>query len=144
MTEKKTKKTLKEMMSERPVSLRHDQTASDAATQMREAHVGGVLVTRDGKLCGIVTDRDLVVRCLADGVDPKSVHLGELCSKELVTLSPDSEVDEAISMMRDKAVRRVPVVEGEKPVGIVSIGDLALAVDRDSALAEISAAPPNR
>jgi CBS domain-containing protein len=96
-------------------------------------------------LCGIVTDRDLVVRCLAR--NPKragSQRLADICSQEIHALSPDAEVDEAIRLMRDRAIRRIPVVENESPVGIVSLGDLAIARDRRSCLGDISAAPPQR
>jgi CBS domain-containing protein len=136
--------TLNDVMTKNPVTLDEKMSAREAAQNMREMHVGNVLVTRDEALCGIVTDRDLVVRCMAEGRDAETTSLAELCSEELVTLSPDSLVGEAIKLMTDKAVRRVPVIEGEKAVGIVSLGDLALMQDRDSALGEISAANPNR
>jgi CBS domain-containing protein len=136
--------TLNDVMTKNLVTLNEKTNAREAAKKMREMHVGNVLVTRDEALCGIVTDRDLVVRCMAEGKDADKTHLADLCSEELVTLSPDSPVGEAIKLMTDKAIRRLPVTEGEKPVGIVSLGDLALMRDRDSALGEISAANPNR
>jgi CBS domain-containing protein len=136
--------TVLDVMSPKPLALTRDRTAAEAARLMRDSDVGDVLVTESGRLCGIVTDRDLVVRCIADGRDPETTTLDEICSKVLTTLSPDSELDEAIDMMRAKAVRRLPVVDGRRPVGIVSIGDLAVAFGRESLLGEISAAPPNR
>lgn len=139
-----TKPTLKQFMSTELTLLPHDVTASDAARKMRDADVGNVLVTRDGGIHGIVTDRDLVVRCLADGKDPAKISLDELCSKELVMLSPESEANEAVKLMREKAIRRIPVVEGKKPVGIVSLGDLAERLDGASALGAISSAPATR
>ena len=93
---------------------------------------------------GILTDRDIVVRAVADGLDVTATHAGDVVSRELVLLSPEDTVERAISLMREHAVRRIPVVDGDRPVGIVSIGDLALERDQESALAEISAAPPNR
>ena len=66
-----------------------------------------------------------------------------MCSEEVITLTADAEIDEAIELMRDNAVRRIPIVEGERAIGIVSLGDLALARDRRSCLGEISAAPPD-
>ena len=138
------KKTVKEFMTRSLVTLAHDDTAGDAAKRMRESDVGAILVTRDGKVRGIVTDRDLVVRCMADGERPNEVQLDQFCSKELLYLSPDAGLNEAIDMMREKAVRRIPVIEGDRPVGILSLGDLATKLDRQSALGGISAAPPNR
>ncbi|MGN6108950.1 MAG: CBS domain-containing protein [Kofleriaceae bacterium] len=114
------------------------------AAMMRDKKIGGVLVTDDkGKLCGIVTDRDLVVRAIAEGKDPATIKAGDVCSGQPATLREDSSIDEAIQLMRGKKIRRVPVVRDGAPVGIVSIGDLAKDRDPDSALAEISSAAPN-
>lgn len=136
-------KTIRDLMKTNPISLDSKSPVLEAAKKMRDAHIGNVLVTEDGKLHGIVTDRDLVVRCLATGGDPSKVSLGELCTGELVTLTPDDAPDAAVQVMREKAVRRVPVVEANRAIGILSIGDLAITQDRKSALADISAAPPN-
>jgi len=92
---------------------------------------------------GLVTDRDLVVRALAEGRDSATTKLGDICSKDLVVLSPGDSVDDAVRVMRERAVRRIPVVEEGRAVGIISIGDLAIERDADSALADISVAPPN-
>lgn len=135
--------TLKEIMTPDPTTLGADQPVIDAAKAMREKHMGSVLVEEKGKLCGIVTDRDVVVRCVAEGSDPRQTRLKSLCSKELTTLAPDAAPQEAVTLMRKKAIRRLPVVDGEKPVGIVSLGDLAMAIDRDSALGQISNAKAN-
>jgi CBS domain-containing protein len=111
---------------------------------MCENDVGDVLVTREGKLCGIVTDRDIVVRCVAKGEDPAKMRIERICSKQVTTLSPDDEVDDAVEQMREHAVRRIPVMEKERIVGIVSLGDLAQERDPRSALGAISSAPANR
>lgn len=136
---------IRELMTGAPVALDVGATVSEAARQMKARNVGDVLVTRDGKLCGIVTDRDLVVRCLAqeDG-DARSKAIGEFCTETLVTLAPDAEVTEAIRLMQDHAVRRIPIVDHHRTVGVVSLGDLAIERDRQSTLGEISAAPANR
>jgi len=131
-------------MTKELISLDAGVPALEAAKSMRDNDVGAVLVTRNGQLSGIVTDRDLVVRCLADGQEAKSVELGQLCTKEPLTLGKDSSIADAVKLMSSKAVRRVPVLDGNKPVGIVSLGDLAIVQDRDSALGKISAAHPNR
>jgi CBS domain-containing protein len=143
MAAKKTE-CVRDLMTPDPFVLESDATVTEAARCMRDQDVGDVLVVRDGKLCGIVTDRDLVVRCLASGDgDPRQQALAELCSEPLVTLPPGAPVEQAVQLMQDMAVRRIPIVEDERPVGIVSLGDLAIARDRRSALGEISAAPPN-
>ncbi|TMG69034.1 MAG: CBS domain-containing protein [Chloroflexi bacterium] len=134
---------VREVMTENPVMLEMKDTLAEAARKMRDEDIGDVLVMKDGKLCGIVTDRDITVRATADGKDPNQVTLGDICSQELVTISADRPVSEAVSLMRNKTLRRLPVVEGDKPVGIVSIGDLAVELDERSVLASISAAEPN-
>jgi CBS domain-containing protein len=116
----------------------------DAARAMRDANIGDVLVVENGNLCGIVTDRNLVIRVLAAGQDPSSMTLANISSHELTTVSPTDTVDHAIQLMRQKALRRLPVIDNGRPVGIVSLGDLAQNRDPQSALGEISAAPPNR
>jgi signal-transduction protein with cAMP-binding, CBS, and nucleotidyltransferase domain len=88
----------------------------------------------DGRLCGIVTDRDLVLRCLADRRDADT-PLRDICSSIVNTLAPDASIDDAVSLMTDCAVRRIPVVEDGELVGIVSLGDLAIDRDPNSALA---------
>jgi CBS domain-containing protein len=135
---------IREVMTKNPVTLGATESAAKAATAMKEADTGAIVVTEDGgAIRGIVTDRDIVVRAVAEGRDPDSVQVGEICSGEVTTLRPDQPVEEAIRVMRDKSVRRIPVTEDATVVGIVSIGDLAIERDEDSALAEISAAPGN-
>lgn len=135
---------IKDVMTENPVTLQATETVRTAATRMREADIGNVVVMRQGSVCGILTDRDITVRAVADGKDPGKIKIGDICSTEPVALSADDTVDDAVRIMREKAVRRLPVVESGKPVGIVSIGDLAMERDQGSALADISAAPGNR
>jgi CBS domain-containing protein len=125
------------------VTLEATATVLEAARRMRDSAIGDVLVTDGGKLRGIVTDRDLVVRCLAQQKSASQTPLGELCSRDLITVTADESLDNAARLMNDHAVRRLPVVEADKVVGIVALGDLAVARDRDTALGGISAAPPN-
>jgi CBS domain-containing protein len=111
---------------------------------MRDQQIGDVLVCdEDGSLCGIVTDRDIVVRAVSAGLSLDRTKIGEICSQQLVYVDPDASVEEIVRIMREHAIRRVPVVHGDKPIGIVSIGDLARLNDPNSALADISAAAPN-
>lgn len=135
---------IKEVMTTSPVTLEATDTVRSAATKMREADIGDVVVLRNGSVCGIVTDRDITIRAVADGKDPDTVKIGDISSVNVVALSPDDSVDDAVRIMREKALRRLPVVDGGRPVGIVSIGDLAMERDQGSALADISAAPGNR
>lgn len=135
--------TIREVMTASAKTCPATATVSEAAQFMRDGDVGDVLVERDGAVCGIVTDRDIVVRAIAEGKDPKTVKLGDICSQELRSLAPTDTVDDAVRLMRDNALRRLPIMEDGRPVGIVSIGDLAKQRDPDSALADISAAPPN-
>ena len=135
---------VRDVMSRQPLTVEDSATVMDAARAMREANIGDVIVLKGGSICGMVTDRDIVIRAVAEGRDPKSIKVAEICSADVATVAPDEPVDKVISLMRQKAIRRVPVVEGGKPVGVVSLGDLAIEKDSKSALADISAAQPNR
>ena len=134
---------IKDAMTKKPVSLPATSTVADAAQQMSDLNIGDVLIEEDGRLTGIVTDRDLVVRVLAEGRDATS-KLGDIASSELVFISPTDTAEDAIRLMRERALRRVPVVENGQAVGIVSLGDLAAERDPDSVLGKISSAPPNQ
>src|SRR5262249_33925700 len=134
---------VRDVMTKNPISLESDESVSAAARRMREADVGDVLVTRDGDLCGIVTDRDIVVRCVASSSDPDTTAIGRICSEATTTLTPDDDADHAVALMKQHAIRRLPVVDGGRLVGIVTLGDLAVERDRSSALGQISAAPAN-
>jgi CBS domain-containing protein len=131
-----------EVMTKDPESLPTTATVGEAARVMRDKNIGDVIVLDEGAVCGIVTDRDIVVRGLASGGDAK-MKLGDICSKDVTTLEVDSKIGDAVKLMEEKALRRLPVVEDGKPIGIVSLGDLAIVRDRDSALGQVSAAPPN-
>jgi CBS domain-containing protein len=134
----------REIMTPMPVALSPDAPLIDAARQMRDHEVGDVLVVEGDRLRGILTDRDLVVRGIAEGRDPHRTRVAEVCSTdELVCADSDDDADQVTRLMRDRAVRRVPVLEDDRPIGIVSLGDLAVERDPRSALADISAAPPN-
>jgi CBS domain-containing protein len=135
---------VREIMTQNPVTVQMRDTITAAARTMRDANIGDVVVLENGQVRGILTDRDIVVRALAEGRDPTQTAVGDICSRELTTLSPHDAIGDAMAVMRDKALRRLPVVEEGRPVGIVSLGDLAVERDPESALGGISAAPPNR
>lgn len=134
---------VRDAMTRKLVTMDGNDSVFAAARKMRDEGVGDVLVTESGKLKGIVTDRDIVVRAAAEDKDLKTTELQQLCQREVFSVNADASIADVMRMMEEKAVRRIPVVEGEKPIGIVSLGDLAiLGRDRD-ALEAISAAAPN-
>lgn len=136
--------TVDQVMTKLVHTVPDDTPIRNVARMMRDREIGDVLVVDDtGVLCGIVTDRDIVVRGLAEAKDPVSTRIGDICTEELVTVGLNATVDEAIQLMRSKAVRRIPVIADGEPVGIISIGDLAQRFDPKSALGEISSAAPN-
>jgi CBS domain-containing protein len=135
---------IRDVMTTNPQTLPESTNVREAAETMRANDIGDVVVVDDnGELSGILTDRDIVVRVVAEGRDPRATRIGDIASRELTAVSPDDPIDRAVQLMRERAIRRLPAVEKNKVVGIVSIGDLALDRDPDSALADISAAPPN-
>jgi CBS domain-containing protein len=132
---------IREVMTRDPKVLDIQSSLADAARLMRENDIGFVVV-RDGNcVCGVVTDRDLVIRGLAEGADPTTTTLASVYSEDIVQISADDSVEKAISLMGDKAIRRIPVMEGDEVVGVVSLGDLAVERDPSSVLGQISAAP---
>ncbi len=132
---------IRDVMTADPVVLQADASIKEAAAAMRRRDIGDVLVADRDELIGVVTDRDLVVRVLADGMI--DARLGDVCSKRLIALAAGDPIESAVAAMSEAAVRRLAVVEDGRLVGMVSLGDLARDRDRNSALAEISAAPPN-
>lgn len=135
--------TVREIMTADPVVLEATATVAEAARCMRDEDIGDVLVTEGATLRGIVTDRDLATRVLAADRDPASVTLGDVATTGVEVVEPDADVREVIDQMRRSDVRRMPVVENNAPVGILSIGDLAVHFDEDSVLADVSAAAPD-
>jgi CBS domain-containing protein len=136
--------SVRDVMTPNPCAISPSASVLDAAQLMRGNDIGDVVVLKEKRLFGILTDRDIVVRALAAKSDPETTPVSEICSRELTTIEPTASVEEAVRFMREKAIRRLPVVdETGDVIGIVSIGDLALERDPGSALADISAAPPN-
>jgi CBS domain-containing protein len=135
---------LGEVMTRNPVTLDVNDTVIAAARSMRDANIGDVVVLENGAVRGVLTDRDIVVRGLAEGKNPAETLVGEVCSRELTMFAPTDAINDAVRIMREKAIRRLPVVEDGRLVGIVSLGDLAVDREPQSVLGGISAAPPNR
>jgi CBS domain-containing protein len=135
---------IRDLMTPNLGAIPRSASLQDAAQLMRKNDIGNVIVLENDRLFGILTDRDIVVRGLAEKSDPGTVPVGEICSRDLTTIEPTASVEQAERLMREKALRRLPVVdESGDVVGIVSIGDVAVERDPRSALADISAAPPN-
>ncbi|MEG3627930.1 CBS domain-containing protein [Streptomyces poriticola] len=136
---------IRDVMSPATAAVEPMTTVTRAARLMRERDVGDVLVAYDSDLFGVLTDRDIVLRAVADGRDPDDTPVGSVCTPPpVVTLGPEDTTDRAVELMRQHAVRRIPVVEhGGCPVGVVSLGDLAVLEDPDSPLADISRAAPD-
>jgi CBS domain-containing protein len=137
-------RTVQEIMTHDPRTVNADASFVDAAREMRDGDVGDVIVTENGQVTGILTDRDIVIRAVAEGRDPGSVSVREVATRDVRALEPTQSVDEAVQTMREHDIRRLPVVHGGRPVGIVSLGDLAVERDPDSALADISTGAPDR
>ncbi|MBE4734628.1 MULTISPECIES: CBS domain-containing protein [Streptomyces] len=134
-----------ELMTSAPVTVEPQTSVATVARMMRDEDIGAVLVTEGDRLRGLVSDRDLVVRTLAEGGDPGRTTVAEACSDDLVTVGPDDDVRHAVELMREHSVRRMPVVDAEQhAVGIVSLGDLAIERDPESALGDISSTKPNK
>ncbi|HTK88884.1 MAG TPA: CBS domain-containing protein [Verrucomicrobiae bacterium] len=129
-------------MTPDPVTVPSTTPLEQAARQMRDAGIGNVIVLEGEQVAGILTDRDIVVRAVAEGRDSRT-PVGDVTSRDLTTIAPDATLEDAVELMRERSIRRLPVVEAGRAVGIVSLGDLALERDPDSALGDISAAPPN-
>src|SRR6201996_8314325 len=130
-------------MSAAPVCMAPDESVSDAARAMKQHGVGTVLLLTDGRLSGLVTERDITVRVLAENRDPRTTQIGDICSSELVVLDPDDDLARAARLVRDRAVRRIPVLRDGIPVGVVSTGDLALEKDATPVRSGMYPAPPN-
>jgi CBS domain-containing protein len=116
---------VRDVMTQNPTSCNPSATVVDAAKVMASEDVGSVPLVKDGRLAGVVTDRDIVVRVLAEGRDPNSTTVGEIASSDLETVSPDDDLNTALRKMASSKVRRLPVVDGDELVGIVAQADVA-------------------
>lgn len=117
---------IRELMTSNPRSLESGSTVMEAARLMRDEDAGIIPIVEGEKLVGTVTDRDIAVRVVAEGRQPESVTVGEIASRELVTIDPQQDLDEALRLMARHQVRRLPVVEEDgKLVGIVAQADVA-------------------
>jgi CBS domain-containing protein len=134
---------VRDVMTAGVVAVRPDASLAEAAQLMRDQDIGDVLVADGQRIVGVLTDRDITVRAVAEGVDPLTASVRSVCTPDPLVVAPQDPVTAAVALMRQHAVRRLPVVEDGLPVGVVSLGDLAEAQDPDSALADISRATPD-
>jgi len=129
---------VRDVMTPGPVGVDYHQSVGEAARAMRDWGVGALLVVGNEWLYGLVTDRDLAVRAVAEGRGADE-PVGPLSSGNLIGVDADADVHEAMRLMRQHAVRRLPVLEDGQVAGIVSLGDLAMQDEPDLALAQLSA-----
>lgn len=138
-----TADAVRHVMTAGVVAVRPDASLVEAAELMRSHDIGDVVVADGQEVVGVLTDRDIVVRAVAEGIDPMTVSVRSVCTSPALLVGPDDSVADAVALMRKHAVRRLPVVDGDLPIGMVSLGDLAEARDPHSALADISRADPD-
>ena len=137
-------RTVEEIMTTNTRTVNADDTVLEAAQVMRDSDIGDVVVVEDGQVAGIVTDRDIVVRAVAEGRDADSTTVGDIATTGIEAIEPEATVDHALRTMREHDIRRLPVVKNGRPVGIISLGDLAVEREPESTLADISAAAPDQ
>jgi CBS domain-containing protein len=136
---------VRQVMTAAPDAVRLTSTLQEASRIMKAKDIGDVLVEdAKGQLSGIVTDRDLAIRATAEGADPTTTKVSSVYTKDITTLAPTDTVQDAIKAMRANDVRRLPVVEGGKAIGIVSLGDISVETAPNSLLADISTGSPDR
>lgn len=116
---------VRDVMTLNPASCASQAPVADAAKLMAKEDVGPIPVVEGERLVGLLTDRDIVVRVVAEGRDPEATTVGEVASSSLTTVAPDEDLDRALQLLAEQRVRRLPVVEGEKLVGIVAQADIA-------------------
>jgi CBS domain-containing protein len=119
-------KDVRDAMTENPRSISASASVVDAARLMREQDIGSLPITDDEKLVGIITDRDITTRVVAEAADPKMTPVGDVYSRDLISVEPGNDLEEALKLMARHQVRRLPVVENGRLVGIVAQADIAL------------------
>jgi CBS domain-containing protein len=134
---------VRDVMTPAPKTIKASAMLPEAARLMRDHDIGDVVVTDGGRPTGIVTDRDIAVHGVAGGTDPSTVRVRDLVEGDLTTIAPTETVQEAMRRMQQRDIRRLPVVENDHVIGIVSLGDLSRLPGAGAVLADVSNAPPN-
>jgi CBS domain-containing protein len=119
-------KSVRDTMTENPRSIAASVSVVEAARLMREQHIGSLPITEDEQLVGMLTDRDIATRVVAEAADLKTTSVADVYSRDLISVEPDSDLAEALQLMARHQVRRLPVVENGRLVGIVAQADIAL------------------
>ena len=119
-------KSVRDAMTENPRSIGASASVVEAARLMRDEHIGSLPITDDEELVGMITDRDITTRVVAEAADPKMTSVGDVVSRDLISVEPDEDLEEAVQLMASHQVRRLPVVENGRLVGIVAQADVAL------------------
>jgi CBS domain-containing protein len=127
---------VKDVMTRDVTACEPSATVKEAAGLMARDDIGPVPVVEDGRLTGIVTDRDIVISVVAEGRDPNTTTVGEIATKDIVTVSPDDDLEDALRLLAENQVRRLPAVEGDRLVGIVAQADIA-RLGKDSKTGEV-------
>lgn len=123
---------VRDLMTPNPKCAEPDTTVEEIATMMKEEDIGCVpVVDDDGQVAGVITDRDIVLRCIAEGKDPSECRADDVISPQSVCISPDADAKEAASLMADRQIRRLAVVENDRLVGMLSLGDVAVKQQDD-------------
>jgi CBS domain-containing protein len=136
---------IRDVMTASPDAVRTTATLQQAARLMKEKGIGDVLVEdEEGRLVGIVTDRDVTIRATSEGASPSTTTIEGVYTRDVTALAPSDTVHDAVRLMRARDVRRLPVVENGRAIGIVSLGDISVETAPSSLLADISTASPDR
>src|SRR5216117_1081122 len=117
-------KSIRDAMTENPSSIVASASVVEAAQLMREEHIGSLPITEDEQLVGVITDRDITIRVVAEAADPKMTSVGDVYSRDLISVEADKDLAEALQLMARHQVRRLPVVESGRLVGIVAQADI--------------------
>ncbi|MDP6402698.1 MAG: CBS domain-containing protein [SAR202 cluster bacterium] len=120
---------VQEVMSSYVHTVEQDESVAAAARKMREGDVGSLVVTSSGSVKGVITDRDLTVRCMSQGHDYQKCRVSDHMGGPAITVGPASDMLDAAAMMAGRKIRRLPVVDGDKLIGLVSLSDIALSID---------------
>ena len=120
-------KTVRDAMTDDPRSIGAAESVVKAARLMRDEHIGSLPVTEDERLVGMITDRDITMRVVAEGAVPETTSVGDVYSRDLVSVEPNNDLEEALQLMARHQVRRLPVVENGRLIGIIAQADIALS-----------------
>ena len=119
-------KSVRDAMTDDPRSISAAESVVEAARLMRDEHIGSLPVTEDKRLVGMITDRDITTRVVAEGAVPETMSVGDVYSRDLISVEPNNDLEEALQLMARHQVRRLPVVENGRLVGMVAQADVAL------------------